>query len=222
VESYLLYQPDDNSAVIGQIHRYTAGVRVAGNLPASFAYDVEIPWQFGEYGAKDIRAYAFHADVNKSIPTQWKPKVGIELNLASGDRDAQDNKNGTFIPLYQSTHAPYGLMDLFRWQNMREIAGYIAAAPLTKLQCSVGANFLWLDSTRDSWYNSSGSKVRSTTKTEVSPFVGTEVSLVAKYALSKMISLEAGYAHFFTGGFVRGTGANDDADWVYSMLTFKL
>jgi hypothetical protein len=35
------------------------------------------------------------------------------------------------------------------------------------------------------------------------------------YKLFSFLILEGGYAHFFSGKFVKDTGSADDADWFY-------
>jgi hypothetical protein len=221
LESYFLSFIDNNKKATGHIHRFTVGVRSQASFLEDYAYDFEVPLQFGKDGTKDISAYAVHLDVSRKFDIALKPKLTLEFNLASGDHKAGDNKNTTFIPLYQTTHTPYGIMDFFRLQNMREAAVNLAVLPCQKLQVTPEMHFFWLDDVHDSWYNSSGTKLRTGTKGNESSFVGTETSIVAKYELTKYIQLESGYAHFFTGQYVKDTGANDDADFVYSQMCLK-
>jgi len=202
--------------------RYTAGLRWQGTLFEKFACDIELPYQFGEVGTKDIRAFAAHVDVSRGFDSiKWKPKVTLEYNYATGDKDPNDSVSNTFNPLYQSTHSPYGVIDFFRWQNMREAAAFVQLSPQEKLKLNPQIHFFWLDSKFDSWVNSSGTTLRSKTSGDREYFVGTEAALTVSYDLSKNIKLETGYAHFFIGPYVRDTGADDDADWFYSQVNFK-
>ncbi|MDD5746788.1 MAG: alginate export family protein [Candidatus Omnitrophica bacterium] len=217
-EVYSLNQIDNSTQ---HLYRYTVGIRGQSQLWDGATGEVEIPYQFGETGDKDIKAYAFHFDLQQKFEMEWNPKLTVEVNLASGDDNASDNESNTFVPLYQSTHAPYGIMDLFKWQNMREFAAGVAVTPADKLQLTGGMNFFWLDNTRDAWVNSSGTTVKSATTSDVDSFVGTEVSLVGKYELTKEFQVEAGYAHFFTGTYIEDRGAHDDADWLYMQSILK-
>lgn len=224
-EGYFLSLIDIKGA--NDIHRYTVGARLQANVPAGAVVDIEMPFQFGETGTttagtKTIQAYAFHADVSKSFEKcPWKPKLAVGYDEASGDKDPNDSVNNTFVPLYQSTHAPYGLMDLFRWQNMRNPEVSLAFSPTGKLKVTPQADFFWLQSKFDNWYNSSGGNVRAKTSGERGYYVGSEVSLRAAYEVNKNIKLESGYAHFFTGGYVKDSGADDDADWFYTQVVAK-
>jgi hypothetical protein len=202
--------------------RYTVGARFQGSIPGEILYDFEFPYQFGKQNHKTIKAYAFHGDLSREFQAVlWKPKLALEYNQATGDKDSSDSTNNTFIPLYQSTHDPYGLMDFFRWQNMREVAASLSLFVTNKLKIIPQVNFFWLMSTNDSWYSSTGAALRTDRSGLRSHYVGQEVSLRASYEVNKNIKLESGYAHFFSGGYVKDSGANDDADWVYMQMAFK-
>ena len=51
------------------------------------------------------------------------------------------------------------------------------------------------------------------------PFVGTELTLVAGYAVTSFAQVEAGYGHFFSGDYIAqsqaANGGSRDADFVY-------
>ena len=211
-----------NTQAKNDIHRYTVGARLKAMFFFGTSIDIEAPYQFGEDAGKQVRAYAFHADIAKSFESlPWRPKISLAYDLASGDKKATDNVNNTFIPLYQSTHEPYGIMDFFRWENMRNPELSMTFYPTEKFRFSPQVDLFWLDSVNDAWYNSSGTVVRKKTTGDRSFYVGSEASLRFYYDFSKNISLETGGAHFFSGGYVRDTGANDDANWVYTQLTIK-
>ena len=209
------------------IQRYTAGARLQTTIAEGTVLDIEVPYQFGHTGSatvkkRPIKAYAFHADVTKNWEAvQWKPKLMVTYDEASGDQNPNDNVNNTFIPLYQTTHEPYGLLDFFRWENMRNPEISTTFSPTDKFRFTPQADFFWLQSKFDSWYNSSGTAVRSETSGNRGYFVGIELSLRVYYDLNKNIKLESGYAHLFPGEYVKDSGADDDVDWFYSQMAFK-
>ncbi len=51
------------------------------------------------------------------------------------------------------------------------------------------------------------------------------MDLVGTYAIKKYALLQAGYGHFFAGGYVKSSlaaiGGAADADWLYGQLTFN-
>jgi len=221
-EAYFLTQIIKSTTT--DTERYTIGGQFEGRLFMfkDVLWNLELPYQFGKTSATDISAYAVHFDVSK-VFTGWfgDPKATLAFELASGDRKKGNGTTNTFIPLYQSTHDPYGIMDFFRWQNMREVEASVVFSLSPKLKLQPQVDFFWLDSTKDNWVNSSGTILRSGTTNSVSSFVGTESSLRAFYEITKSVKFEVGYAHFSTGGFVRDTGSDDDADWAYSQITIK-
>ena len=225
IETYFLEMKDIKGR--NNTQRYTAGARLQTNIAEGTVLDAEFPYQFGHTGTgtvkkRPIKAYAIHADVTKNWEAlRWKPKLLIGYDEASGDKDPNDSINGTFIPLYQSTHDPYGLLDFFRWQNVRNPEVSMTFSPTEKFKFTPQADFFLLNSKFDSWYNSSGTAVRTKTSGERGYFVGTELSVRGYYDLNKYLKFEAGYAHFFPGEFVEDSGADDDIDWVYSQAILK-
>ncbi|MFA5039037.1 MAG: alginate export family protein [Candidatus Omnitrophota bacterium] len=220
LEGYILTQAVTN--VSSKAKRYTAGFRAYGALTQGWGFDVEVPYQFGSIGSRTISAYAIHADVSYGRDqAAWKPRLTLEYNEATGDKDPDDGTSGTFIPLYQSTHEPYGIMDFFRWQNMREVALSLEVSPVKKWKFISQVNIFWLESVSDSWVNSSGAVVRSSAGNDADSHVGNEVSLRAEYEAFRNVKFEAGVARFFTGPYVRATGPDDDAGWVYFQVVAK-
>jgi len=203
------------------IRRHTAGVRVERNFGGGWAAEIEAPFQFGHAGTitskRTIQASAFHADVSKSWEgAAWKPKISLAYDRASGDKDPADTVSETFVPLYQSTHDPYGLLDLLRWQNMRGAEVALALAPLEKLTVAPQLNFFWLDRLRDAWYGASGSATRSFAGAAPDRYLGSEYSLRAEYEMNRNVKLEAGYAYFSPGAAVRRSGAYDNVSFIYT------
>ena len=201
----------------GELNQHTIDTLIKGSLFSSgIDYAFEFAYQFGKYGTNDIKnAYAIHADIARKFNCFLLPELKLEYNNASGDKSPSDFKTNTFIPYYQTTHDPYGLMDFFIWQNMREIALSVKLNPNKKVSMTPALNFFWLDEKRDSWYKSSGSKIRTASNSDVSYFVGIETSVVIKYNLNKNVKLETGYAHFFSSIYVKDTGAHADVNWMY-------
>lgn len=220
IEPYFLANIDPESP--RALERFTTGLRVKTNISKDIVCDLEVPYQFGKDTGRDVNAFAVHADINRTFKAFLNPKVDLIYNFASGDKKPCDNRNNTFIPLYQSTHDPYGIMDFFRWQNMHEAAVEMTLKPHKKLNVTSSTNFFWLASNRDSWYDSTGKKLRTSTTGRANQYVGQELSVVAKYDLNDNIKIESGYAHFFTGLYVKDTGPHDDADWVYLQFNVKI
>ena len=205
------------------LNRRTVGFRTSFPLGDGVTCEIEAPYQFGKASGKKIYAGAFHLDLSRELDLGWKPRVTAIYNYASGDKDRNDSVTNSFVPLYGTTHDAYGLMDFFRWQNMQEAAVNVALRPSKRLGVTAGTNFFWLAAVQDSWYDASGTKLRTKAAgAQAGPYVGQEVSLIGRYDLGGGLNAEGGCAHFFTGRYVKDTGAHDDADWAYLQLAMRI
>ncbi|GIX45511.1 MAG: hypothetical protein KatS3mg130_1919 [Candidatus Sumerlaea sp.] len=208
----------------GTSSRYTVGTRWRGPLAkhpgvGTLGYGLEAAYQFGNIAEDDLRAYMLHADINYKWEKPWKPMLKLEGNLASGDRKFGDGENNSFSPLFGTNHTPYGIIDFVRLQNLRELALIFSVEPTDKLKLQAEVHHYWLDSRTDTWYNGPGSLRDKTGQSGRD--LGDELSLMAKYKLSKRVELEGGYSHFFAGNFPRKYGRTDGANFFYVQYVVK-
>jgi len=219
LEGYFLANYDSSN--MSTLNRRTVGLHGQFNLPGAVACDVEMPYQFGRSSRKSVYARAFHLDLSRDFKSAWSPRLAAAYNYASGDKNPSDSVNNTFIPLYQVTHDPYGIMDFFRWENMKEAALEVSASPFKDWKLTGGTSYFWLARVRDSWYDSAGKKLRTSAAGTAGAYVGQEAWLTAKYDLGGGTAVDGGYAHFFSGEYVKDTGSHDDADLLYAQLNVK-
>lgn len=226
---------------------YTLGFRVKstpGKLHG-WDYEAEAAYQFGraasQQGTKfpgpdmiDHEAFAAHVGGGYTWQdVQWKPRIGIEYNIASGDSDPNDNKDESFLNLFPTNHKFYGFMDLFAWKNIHNPAISFKCTPYQDktaawraLTVQLDGHAFWLYTNEDAWYRANAvARVRKldSTARNADTFVGEEVDLTVTYAPWKSLKLQAGYSHFFRGDYVKDTasGANgtDDANFGYMQAT---
>jgi hypothetical protein len=216
---------------------YTIGARVK-SLPGALGnwdYEGEAAGQFGRFKFSDTapsleqRAYAVHAAGGytwNQVP--WSPRLGLEDNYASGDGNANDRQHGTFDNLFPSNHGLYGIMDFFSWQNMQDLRASAAIRPLPNLTVKLDGYAFWLADTHDYFYQSTEAP-RKTGGYGINPsagnYVGSELDLLAAYALPYGLSVQGGYGHFFAGDYVQaslahGPGARD-ADYLFAQVYFN-
>src|SRR3981081_3182493 len=74
--------------------RHTFGARLSQR--GVWAYDAEAIFQLGTFGAGDIRAWRGVIEASRSISAPWTPRMGIDLDVASGDRARGSPTLGTF------------------------------------------------------------------------------------------------------------------------------
>jgi hypothetical protein len=229
---YLFYRDNDET----HIEEYTLGTRIDGKK-GNVDWNMEGAYQWGtsvdtvaptrdSHAWLDHEAWAAHCELGYTCPSLCgTPRVGVEYNFATGDKNPNDNENNTFDNLFPTNHMFYGYMDFFSWRNMHNPALKLSWKHNDKLSFKTHWHGFWLDEpSTDAWYNAGGGIVRNANGKNVSSFVGQELDIVATYKAAKDWSLELGYGHFFAADYVAATapaGAGaDDADFVYLMSTW--
>jgi hypothetical protein len=210
---------------------YTAGGRLK-NKPGELGnwdYSLEGAYQFGDFATSGTTtrltqdAFMFVAQGGYTFADFWAtPRLGIEYDYSSGDDNSTDGTHGTFDNLFPTNHKFYGYMDFVSLQNIQDVRGELTLKPTSRLSVALEGHGFWLANTHDSFYNVSGAP-RATGGYGIQPgnssFVGTEIDVIAGYALTRNAHVEAGYGHFFTGDYVNqslaGVGGSRDADYVY-------
>lgn len=221
---------------------YTLGARFK-SLPGEFGnfdYTVEGAYQFGNWkqalGSErlDHEAFAVVANVGYTFAECFgKPRLALEYAFGSGDSDPNDDRHETFDNLFPTNHKFYGYMDFFSWQNIHDVRGAFTLKPLPRLSLALEGHLFWLADTRDNLYNAGGvgrggggpNPNGFGRNGDYSSFVGSEINVVAGYAITRFAAIEAGYGHFFTGDYVdqtwRNAGGSADADWFYVQTVLR-
>jgi hypothetical protein len=223
---------------------YTIGLRVK-SLPGQFGgwdYEAELAGQFGRYKetvsgpSLDHEAFAAHVAGGYT----WKntfgtPRLGLEYNFASGDSDPTDGKHETFDNLFPTNHKSYGYMDFVSLQNIHNLRVSGTLKPTKQLTVTLDGHAFWLADTHDSFYTVTGARRGGLAATpgngyginpNYSSYVGSEVDLIATYAVRPYAILQGGYGHFFVGGYVSSSlaslpGGATDTDYLYAQFTFN-
>lgn len=223
---------------------YTIGFRVVSTDTKALAgwdYAADFAYQFGlgglpatGAGGRGLQtglaesAFAGHVAGGYNFDAvAWKPRVGLDYALATGDENPFDNKSESFMNLFPTNHKFYGYMDLFAWKNIHDLSYNLQAKPCEKVTLRFDHHFFWLFTNEDAWYRANAVTVvrpLNAAARNADTFVGQEIDLTATYAYSKWMNILVGYSHFFSGPYVKETsasGAQDDADFFYMQTTFK-
>jgi hypothetical protein len=227
---------------------YTLGFRLKSkpNEVGNWDYSLESAYQFGDFqdrrlgGAAaprlDQQAWMVVAQGGYTFADAWAtPRLGVEYDYGSGDSDVTDGKHETFENLFPTNHKFYGYMDFVSLQNIHDVRAIFQLKPTPRMSVAIEGHGFWLANTHDNFYNVGGaprggatlaSNVGTGTGYGVNPsynsFVGTEVDVIAGYALTRFAQLEAGYGHFFVGDYIRSSLAavgSQDANYVYLQAT---
>lgn len=218
-ELYALYFDDTNR----NDHFLTLGTHwksMPGKL-GPWDYETEFVVQTGTAGGRDLSAFASYVEGGYTFQQPWKPRLGLEYSYASGDGNAADNKQGAFQNLFPTNHLHYGLMDVFSWSNIHDVALHLSAKPTAKLTTSLDYHVLWLADTADIWRRANATTAVRPANAAASNYAGSELDLLMAYAINTNFNVTLGYSHFFAGTYLSDAGAGSDADFVYLMTGIK-
>lgn len=215
----------------GDLTSSTSGIRVAGKISAPTDYNVEAAVQRGSLGADSISAWAAHVMVGRTVPIGSKRYRAFgEYNYASGDKAAGDGVSGTFDQLYPTPHDKYGLADQIGWKNIHHLRAGLEVRPHAKLSLAGGYHSFWIASAMDALYTAGSAvlaRLPASVSTEagtakVGRHVGQELDIQATFTPSPRIQLHGGYAHMFTGAFLKAATPGRSYSAPYVMVTTML
>lgn len=203
----------------GDVEDYTVGGRIKGQAgDTNFDYEFEGAYQFGDSGELDVNAAMFVAVLGYTFDHNWKPRLAVEFDYASGDDNAADGDRETFDNLFPTNHLHYGYMDFASLQNINNYRVQVTAKPAEKLSLQADFHLIFLDTAKDNLY-SAGRAIKRAPTAGADRHVGNELDLLAKYNINKQVNVLTGYSHLFAGNFLKDTGSADDADFFYVETT---
>ena len=206
-EPYYFYRRDVNVVgevgVVGKLNSSTLGFRTVGKLPARLDYNVEMALQRGDLDTNDVTAWAGHWQLRESLAGGWTPKITGEYNYASGDKDPTDGKRQTFDQLYPTPHDKYGLADQVGWKNLHHVRTGFEITPLKGMPITTNYHSWWLAEERDALYNVASAPIARIITGAANSHVGQELDVQVSKAIFPQLQVAAGYAHIFTGAFLK-------------------
>lgn len=206
---------------VGDELRHSLGVRLSGRAHG-WDHDTEAVLQVGTFdqptNSQEILAWTIASNTGYTFEhAAWKPRLGLKLNVASGDNDPADGRLGTFNPLFPRNNyfsdanllAPYNFFDVHPTLTLR---------PTDTLSVTAGWDAFFRYSTDDAVFSPTGIVIPATASD--GRFVGSTLTLVADWTINRHLTLTASYAHFFRGRVVKDAGGKD-VDYFGVWLTAK-
>jgi hypothetical protein len=224
VEPFVVWRRDVNLRSelggIGNLSQTTIGTRVAGKLRAGLDYSVEMALQRGSLAADSIDAWAGHWQMRESLPGAGAVKIISEYNFASGDADPTDGTRGTFDQLYPTGHDKLGLADQVGWRNVHHIREGVEFTPIGATPITASYHTWWLANGNDALYAAGGGPIARLAGGAPSTHIGHELDVQVARALTPQIQMAAGYAHLFTGAFLKQATPGASYSQPYVMVTY--
>lgn len=216
-----------SDGVDGRLGNYGFGSRIRGPLYEKkglgvWAYGLEGMLQTGRYGGSSILAHMIHFDTSWEWDKNWKPKVTLFGNIASGNKDPYSNKWNRFDSLLGPSHYGYGLADVTRLSNMNELGVSFQVKPTKKTTVLTSAHQFWLNSAHDAWLAAGPGTLAWDKDGKSGRDLGQEIDLDIRYKVNEHWTMELGSAYFFTGDYGQqmGHGANSALVYLNQEFTF--
>jgi hypothetical protein len=154
--------------------------------------------------SKDLqhRAWYQHVDVGYSFDFPWNPRLALEYDYASGDKNPNDTKEQRFDTLYGARrfeYGPTGIYGAFARSNINSPGYRLSFSPLPNVQTTLDHRFFWLAQHKDAW-TTAGLQDRSGRSGN---FVGQQLELSTRWDVNSSLNFETGWAHLFKGGFAK-------------------
>ena len=149
---YALYSRDNARYLdaVGEERRAVYDVRFAGNQ-SGIDWDLEAMAQRGHVGAQDIDAWGTGARVGYTWSVPWSPRLGLQVDAASGDRHPGDGTLGTFNPLFPNGYY-FTLAGFTGYTNLVHVKPSVTIKPASRFTLMAALGFQWRQTTADAIY----------------------------------------------------------------------
>jgi hypothetical protein len=182
-------------------------VRFAGTK-GSLDWDVEAMNQVGRIGPKDIEGWAFGSLAGYTLTgIPWMPRLGIQVDAASGDRSPIDNQLNTFNPLFPNGYY-VTLAGYTGYVNLIHMKPSVTLHPLANVKVMGAVGMQWRETTADAVYTQPAIPVAGTVG-RPGRYTGTYGQFRADYTVNSHVSLTLEVVHFAVGDALRGAGGHD-------------
>jgi hypothetical protein len=115
-------------------------------------WDLEAMRQTGRVGTKEIRAWAVGSRGGYTFKgLRWSPRIGLQVDLASGDRQSGDGIIGTFNPLFPNAYY-FTLAGTPTYANLIHVRPSLELHPTPNLKVVAAVGLQWRQTTADAVY----------------------------------------------------------------------
>lgn len=176
----------------------------AGNLD----WDMEVMGQTGRIGSSDIEAWAFGAVSGYTFSDLvWKPRVGLQLDIESGDTDPEDDVLGTFNPLFPNG-AYLNLANYTGLVNLIHVKPSIRVQPAKSLRLMFAVAPVWRYTTGDAVYAYPLVPIPGTAG-EPGGYTGTYGHLRLDWIINRVSAFAIEAVHFQVSDVIRNVGGHN-------------
>jgi Alginate export len=191
----------------GNERRDIFDIHMTGNTN-HFDYDVEAMNQTGRIGATPIEAWAFGSLAGYTFANvDWSPRLGIQIDAASGDRGQPGHSFGTFNPLFPNGYY-VTLAGYTGYVNFIHVKPFLTLHPFQSLKITLAAAAQWRESTADAVYTQPDIPVPNTAG-RPGAYTGSYGQLRFDWTIDRATAFAVEAVHFAIGDALRNAGAHD-------------
>jgi hypothetical protein len=201
----------------GNEHRNNLDLRYA-IARGAVDWDLEGMRQTGRVGNKEIRAWAVGSRGGYTFKgALWSPRIGLQVDLASGDQRHGDGTIGTFNPLFPNAYY-FTLASTPTYANLIHVRPSLELHPLHNLKIIAGLGLQWRQTTADAVYTIPDRPVPGTAGPP-GRWTGTYEQLRAEWAISHHWTAAVEGVQYQVGDLIRRAGGLN-ADYLGIELRF--
>jgi len=210
-------------SVYGTENEVTTGMYAAGKLPHGFEYATTGTLQRGSYSNDSIHAGSGIVKVGYTANRlPWTPRIQGEYDYATGNPHRNTLRIGTNDQIYPSNHNAFGFVDLFGFENLKQVRAHLEMKPAKTLSLLFQAGSLHLTTVRDGLYTSSGSAlIKAPAAAFASDDIGTQFDATAKFIVHKDLVVATGASHLFPGALMTHNGHGAPLTLAYFSLKYR-
>jgi hypothetical protein len=194
-------------SVSGNERRDSIDMRLAVKTNG-FDGDLEVMSQTGSIGNDDIRAWAVGTlDGYTFSSLAWAPRLGIQFDAASGNRNPNSNVLQTFNPLFPSGYY-FSLGSYTGYTNLIHLKPSVTLHPTNLLTLTFAVAAQWRETTADAVYTQGSIPVPGTAG-RPGLYTGTYGQLDLNWAITPHYSIAIEAVRFDVGDAIRRAGGHD-------------
>lgn len=171
-------------------------------------WDVEGMLQHGKIGGQRIQAWALSSITGYTFADQaWSPRLGLQFDIATGDKSTKDNELNTFNQLF-ANGSYFTLAGYSGYSNIIHLKPSLTLKPSDKLTLLSALGFQWRETTKDAIYFQ-GNNSMANTAGQGSSWTGAYIQLRADRKINSNLSVAAEGVHFEVGDTIKKAGGKD-------------
>lgn len=193
--------------------------RFAGSL-APIDWDIEVMGQQGKVGGSDVLAWAAGARAGYTITSlPWQPRLGLQLDAASGDRHPNDGRLETFNPLFPNGYY-FSLAGYTGYANILHVKPSLTLKPAPGVSILTAIGLQWRETTADAVYAQPNLPIRGTAG-QGGSWTGFYEQLRIDWAMTGNLSSAIEAVRYQVGSAVHAAGGQD-SEYVGIELKYSL